>query len=327
MSRRTAASPLVLLLLAACADGGPDAKTAATGDSATTADSTTTTDSTTTVDSTTTADSATTGETTGAPQLPCNGHPALCDRPLDQLTIPATHNSFAALDDGFKPLAANHQTGVAAQLAAGIRGFMLDVTLDDGVPTLCHGPCWLGSIPHIDQVLEIADFLQNNPREVLFIIYQDDIDPAFIAADYEEAGLTDQLWAWDGGPMPTLGQLLEQNKRLILSAESAGPPPLWYHHAWDLYWDTPYSYTDPSEFTCELNRGAPGNPLFLINHWLSDDLGLPTQAGAAQVNTYDALYARATQCAREAGRPPTLLAIDFYEGSALIEVVNALNDL
>jgi hypothetical protein len=181
---------------------------------------------------------------------------------------------------------------------------MLDVTLDDGVPTLCHGPCWLGSIPHIDQVLEIADFLQNNPREVLFIIYQDDIDPAFIAADYEEAGLTDQLWAWDGGPMPTLGQLLEQNKRLILSAESAGPPPLWYHHAWDLYWDTPYSYTDPSEFTCELNRGAPGNPLFLINHWLSDDLGLPTQAGAAQVNTYDALYARATQCAREAGRPP-----------------------
>lgn len=59
-------------------------------------------------------------------ELPgCNGHIELCDRTLPEVTFPATHNSFSAAD---QPdwLFAQHEAGIAAQLAGGVRGFLID---------------------------------------------------------------------------------------------------------------------------------------------------------------------------------------------------------
>ena len=320
MARPRALAPL--LLLAACA-GGDDGS--AGGTSTTTGDATTTTGAATGEVTSTTGETG--GETTGAPALACNGHPALCERRLDEVTLPATHNSFSAADDGFPPINANHRRGVAQQLADGVRGLLLDVTLDGDETVLCHGPCWLAKIPHAEVLADLADFLAANPREVVVIIYQDSAPADRVAADLEDAGLADLAWAWDGGPLPTLGAMIDADARLVVSAESAGPPPAWYHHAWDLFWDTPYSFKSAAEFSCAPNRGAPENPLFLVNHWLYSDLDLPTEAGAQEVNAYAVLHARAELCAAEAGRPPTLLAVDFYERGDLFAVVDALNGL
>lgn len=54
----------------------------------------------------------------------CNGDAALCELRLDQVVLASTHNSNAAADDGF--LLANQETGIADQLAGGIRGFLID---------------------------------------------------------------------------------------------------------------------------------------------------------------------------------------------------------
>lgn len=54
----------------------------------------------------------------------CNGDAALCDLRLDQVVLASTHNSNAAADDGF--LLANQESGIADQLAGGIRGFLID---------------------------------------------------------------------------------------------------------------------------------------------------------------------------------------------------------
>jgi hypothetical protein len=55
----------------------------------------------------------------------CNGHRELCERTLPEVTLPATHNSFSAADyPGW--LFAQHESGIAAQLAGGIRGFLID---------------------------------------------------------------------------------------------------------------------------------------------------------------------------------------------------------
>jgi hypothetical protein len=55
----------------------------------------------------------------------CNGHRELCDRTLPEVTLPATHNSFSAADYP-NWLFAQHESGIAAQLAGGIRGFLID---------------------------------------------------------------------------------------------------------------------------------------------------------------------------------------------------------
>ena len=58
----------------------------------------------------------------------CNGSPDLCDRRLDEVVFPATHNSYAAADEpGW--LFANQRFGIERQLQDGIRAFLIDVHL------------------------------------------------------------------------------------------------------------------------------------------------------------------------------------------------------
>ncbi|MEA2347588.1 MAG: hypothetical protein QOG62_1375 [Thermoleophilaceae bacterium] len=55
----------------------------------------------------------------------CNGSPALCDMPFDQVAFPASHNSMSA---GNEPgwLFANQAKGITGQLEDGIRGLLID---------------------------------------------------------------------------------------------------------------------------------------------------------------------------------------------------------
>jgi hypothetical protein len=55
----------------------------------------------------------------------CNGHVELCDRTLPEVALAGTHNSFSAADYP-NWLFAQHESGIAAQLAGGIRGFLID---------------------------------------------------------------------------------------------------------------------------------------------------------------------------------------------------------
>lgn len=57
----------------------------------------------------------------------CNGHAALCDRRLDDVSFATAHNASSAADDGY--LKANHVDGIPAQLRRGYRGFQLDAFL------------------------------------------------------------------------------------------------------------------------------------------------------------------------------------------------------
>ncbi|RYP89012.1 hypothetical protein EKO23_00855 [Nocardioides guangzhouensis] len=57
----------------------------------------------------------------------CAGSAELCDRRLDQVAFATTHNSMNAAADGFGY--PDQQSGIAAQLAAGVRGFLVDAYL------------------------------------------------------------------------------------------------------------------------------------------------------------------------------------------------------
>lgn len=259
----------------------------------------------------------------GPAETACNGHDALCDRPLDQVTFAGTHNSMSNADAGW--LAPNQQHGLTRQLEDGVRALMLDTHEWEGGLYLCHSYCDLGAQPLDEGLGELAAFLADHPREVLLVIFQDGITVEQTVGALEAAGLADQAWAWDptDPALPTLGQLIDADTRLVLSAEFSGPPPGWYHAAWELYFDTPYSFASADDFTCDRNRGEADNPLFLVNHWLSDPL--PTQEGAAEVNQAAVLQARAEACEAQWGRRVTFLGVDFYEQGDLFAVVDALN--
>lgn len=308
-------SLVTLLVLGACAAPEPTP-----GDADTTGAAPPTSES-----SSSTLDPAVESSGETSPPRACNGHAALCDRPLDALTIATTHNSAASTAAGFTAFNANQRRDLRDQLDDGVRGMMLDVTLFEDETWLCHGPCGLGKVRHIDALGVIGDFLAARPDEVLFIIYEDSAPTEAIAADWAAAGLESLLYVHDGAAWPTLAEMIDAGTRVVVTAENGAPPPAWLHHAWDLIWDTPYTFHDPAEFSCEPNRGTPGSGLLLVNHWISTDADLPDADAAAASNANDALLERAEACADAWDHPVNLLAVDFYDEGDLFAVVDAMN--
>ena len=159
---------------------------------------------------------------------------------------------------------------------------------------------------------------------MLTFIIEDYITPEETTMAFQKAGLDGLVYAHEAGaPWPTLRALLEDRKQIVVSAEHEGPPPDWYHHVWDIAWDTPYSFKNASEFSCAPNRGTKGNDLFLLNHWIEDPL--PTLERAEIANAYEMLSARAKQCQDEGGQIPNFVAVNFYDVGALFQVVDELN--
>jgi hypothetical protein len=62
----------------------------------------------------------------------CEGHAALCDRPLDEIVLPATHNSMSAPLPGW--FSAEQDRSIGGQLRGGIRGLLLDTHYADKLP-------------------------------------------------------------------------------------------------------------------------------------------------------------------------------------------------
>jgi hypothetical protein len=62
----------------------------------------------------------------GGPTDACNGSPGLCDRRLDEVVFPATHNAMSSADipDWLFP---QQEAGIPSQLQDGIRGLLFDV--------------------------------------------------------------------------------------------------------------------------------------------------------------------------------------------------------
>ena len=223
------------------------------------------------------------------------------------MSFAGAHNASASEASGFlRGINANQTDGVASLLELGVRVFLLDVYEGaDSTRVLCHGPCELGEVPHLDVLGDIAAFVVAQPREVITLVYQDAVPAEDIAADLDQAGLATKAYAHDpGAPWPSLGSILDGGHNLVVTLESGGPPPDITHHLWDVAWDTPYSWTSTSAFDCSLNRGDPAHPILQVNHWPSTDVGLPAADDAHVANAYDVLWAHADGCATILARTP-----------------------
>lgn len=291
---------------------------------------------------------------TSAAATGCNGHPELCDRPIDEVVFAGSHNAMSSIDLGWK--LAMQDGDMVDQLDHGVRALLIDAlywidegraedrveggddpaaaavieaALGDDVPRagtwLCHGFCALGATDLTAGLASVNAWLVSNPREVLLIIVQDEVDPDDLEEAFEDSGLLDQVHVRSGdGPWPTLGELIEADERVLVWAENGGEPGTWIQNGYDdTFTETPFNFALRSEFSCEPNRGQSDNPLFLINHWLTT--GIPVREAAAAANGRDALLDRVRQCEEERGLRPTILAVDFVETGDLVEVVAELN--
>jgi hypothetical protein len=306
--------------------------------------------------------------------LPAAARCDLCDRRLDQITLPATHNAMSVPLPGW--YSSLQEYPIKRQLEDGIRGLLLDTHYGDRLGNgrvrtvieggadlrellgqdavsdssaqaalrlrdrigfkgdgvrgiyLCHTFCELGATPLDDVLGDIREFLVTHPDAVLVIVNQDYVTPKDIVAAFKRAGL-DRYAFTPGDTWPTLREMVDSDRRLVVLAEHhAGAAP-WYQLAYQrLVQETPFEFRNPTALeapsSCDPNRGPSGAPLFLINHWINSDPA-PRPSNAAIVNAYGPLLARARECERIRRRPVNLLAVDFYKEGDLFRVVDTLN--
>ena len=189
---------------------------------------------------------------------------------------------------------------------------------------LCHAFCELGATPLTPALADINDFLEKNPGEVVILFIQDAITPADTAKAFIASGLVNHVHTLTPGePLPTLRELIKSDQRVLVFSDSGAPGVDWYMPSHDFIQDTPFKASSPDEFSCDFGRGKPDNPLFAMDHWLSQSF--PSMASARQINAFDFIYHRVSQCHRERERKVNFVIVNFVEIGDARAVVDYLN--
>jgi hypothetical protein len=213
----------------------------------------------------------------------------------------------------------------AIQVAERIAG-PLGAGMPAGEPRLylCHTLCELGAEPLDRELRTIAAFLESHPRTFLVLIVEDYVPAPPVAAAFRAAGLA-RLAATlhRGAPLPTLGRLLGEGRRLVVLSEQRGGEPAWYLPAFSYLQDTPLGAHRPRQLSCARYRGDPDAPLLLLNHWLPPFP--PSVRLNALIGKRLPLRRRIRRCIRDRGTEGAIVAVDFYERTAVVRVARELN--
>ncbi|MFF0015649.1 hypothetical protein [Streptomyces sp. NPDC005374] len=287
----------------------------------------------------------------------CQGSPQLCDRRYDEVAYLTSHNAMSTTVDRFiGPL---QDPGVTAQLDGGVRGLQLDTyrwespdqitarlagsdfspeqrTLIDAAVNkvnppreglwLCHAVCRAGAIPLVPTLREIGDWMRAHPTDVVTLIVQDAISGEDTAEAFRQAGLTDLVRTPDPDPgkaWPTLGDMIDSGRRLVVFAEQADGPATWYRNFYRYGMETPFAFRSPAEMSCVPHRGGTGKRLFLLNHFITNSGGSRLDAGEVNASRY--VLDRVHRCERERGRPVNFVAVDYTTVGDARGAIDALN--
>jgi hypothetical protein len=223
----------------------------------------------------------------------------------DQLTEPTSPEQTQQLDQ------------LTRQVPVGVSGATPAVYL-------CHNYCELGATKFTDALTQYQQFLLQNPNEVIILFLEDYVSPADMEAAFRDSGLLDHVWTQQpGAAQPTLRQMIEANRQVLVLSEHMGGTPDWYQAGFQVSEETPYTFKTVDDFSCAPNRGGTGKPLFLLNHWLTS--GSPDVDASTEANSYDVLMRRIRQCEAERNHKVNMVGVNFYDRGDLLKVVNQLN--
>lgn len=287
----------------------------------------------------------------------CQGSARLCDRPYDEVAYLTSHNAMSTTVDRFiGPL---QDPAITTQLDDGVRALQIDTyrwerpdeitaRLDgsdftgeqrtliaaavnkvnpprDGL-WLCHAVCRAGAVELVPTLRTIGDWMNDHPTDVLTLIVQDAITAEDTAEAIDQAGLTDLVHTPDpdpAEPWPTLGEMIDDGRRLVVFAEQADGPQAWYRNFYRYGMETPFSFRSPDEMSCTPHRGGTGKRLFLLNHFITDAGGSRLDAGKVNARRY--VLDRVQDCERERGRPVNFIAVDYTTIGDARGAVDTLN--
>tara|TARA_B100000683_G_scaffold253071_1_gene270515 strand:+ start:658 stop:1485 length:828 start_codon:yes stop_codon:yes gene_type:complete len=253
----------------------------------------------------------------------CNGFTELCDKNISEALFAGTHNSMSAQEEGW--LGPNHVYPIPTQLKDGIRALNIDTYWWEEEAYMCHTFCEIGAQPLSYATDAIAEFLTQNPNNVIIITFQSTLTAEETLQPFNDSGLQSELYHHETGTQwPTLQTLIENKTRLLLFSNQDGGRINGYMSQWEHWLDNPYSAQGVEDFACLPDRGDESSAtLYNINHFLTNPIALPELAQEA--NKESVLTDHIQRCISETELPPTQILVDFYSIGNTIDVVHEYN--
>lgn len=204
-------------------------------------------------------------------------------------------------------------------------------------------PCFIdrGKTKLIDFLSDIREFLDSNPNEVITVmleLYSINYDHIF--DDFQKSGLLKYIHTQNVEmPWPTLGEMIQSGKRVVVFVDTGGNPKYPWMHPWSDFegWQTKWGYSSPDEFTKKefnINNvivrykslGKANNKLINITHSITPGLAGDKKM-AAIVNAKGILRPRMKKIAESINHIPNFISVDFYEypSKDVFDVVDELN--
>ncbi|MBT7311436.1 T9SS type A sorting domain-containing protein [bacterium] len=238
--------------------------------------------------------------------------PAFLDMAFDQVSFPSTHNSFCHTNDFSFP---NQNRSITDQLDAGARALMLDLYNYNNEVICYHGDPILGSESlHSILVNDIRPFLDSHPYEIVTLILECYVDDPSVMSVFDSAGLSSRAYAHTAGqPWPTVREIIESGKQLVVLSDNTDGNG-WYMKMWEHAVDTHYSNYGVYDFNNDFYRGDSENPLYIVNHFITDEtLGIGVEDAAGYVNGNPFFLDRMLTAWRVMEKKPTYPTVDFFD--------------
>ena len=253
----------------------------------------------------------------------CNGFTDLCDKRISEALFTGTHNSMSSQEEGW--LGPNHIYSIPTQLNDGIRALNIDTYWWEEEAYMCHSFCEIGAQPLSYASDTIADFLERNPNNVIIITFQSTLSAEETLQPFYDSGLQSELYHHETGTQwPTIQNLINEQKRLLLFSNQDGGRMEGYMSQWEHWLDNPYSAQSVDDFACIPDRGDESTAtLYNINHFLTNPIALPELAQEA--NEASILTEHIQRCISETSLNPTQLLVDFYSIGNPMDVVHNYN--
>jgi len=272
----------------------------------------------------------------------CNSLDTICDLRVNEVLFAGTHNSFSSADAGFRFPLGNHLLKIEDQLKAGYRGINLDMCGCAGDLVLCHASCLITRKTNV--VFEaMVSFLDANPSETLLVTMElnpdldQPVDLSVVYADMEATtGFVDYLYVHPDAntEWPTLRELRDSNKRMLVFhyrgpvCTDTDPCPDGLHYWFEHAFETPFQFSTVDAITsdysesCSVDRGGGGSRKFFgVNHFTS----IAFQNRAEDLGTAAMLERRIDECSTLQNQPVSVLSLDFWSKTDLIQVVQDHN--
>lgn len=269
----------------------------------------------------------------------CNGLSSICNLRVDEVMFAGSHNAMSSRDKTFY-IAPNHLLSLEQSLKSGYRAINMDIGSCGGELRLIHGTCLPYRKP-AEVLLNILSFLRLNPSEVIVLNLEIDgteDEPLTLEALGELVqsvdGFTDMMYNHSNpnAPWPTLGQLVESNKRILLfhyngpRCETETCPPGF--HDWFTYAaETKFSFNSMEEVqnttgSCEFTRGASSSNFLAVNLFLA----IPKRSDQEELNKFEYIQSHVGNCSANNGDlDMNIVYVDFWSKGDLPKFVQVEN--